>query len=225
MALYNTHRPKFFKDIIGQDPVVAILKNQAIAGNFHHSYLCYGPSGTGKTTTARILASVLNCQNHNGTGEPCGECQSCRTIFKQENWDVKEIDGARFRGIGDIRNLLDTIYLYPFGKHKIVIFDEVQMLTSEAWSSLLKSIEEPPPYLVWIFCTTDIRSIPETVKSRCCLFPFTQLKSPDIKRKLDLIIAREGIMIDNKNLLWAIESSAGNMRSAENYLEQLQYCK
>ena len=221
MSFYSKYRPAQFSQVLGQDHVIQILMGQARAGGFHHAYLMYGASGTGKTSTARILAMALNCPSLDGTGEPCGGCPSCRTIRKGANWDVSEIDGAQFRGIDDIRELKQRAYLSPMGKKKVYIIDEAHQLTETAWNGMLKLLEEPPPHLVIILCTTQVEKVPLTVKSRCQLYPFRQLKANEIKGKLEMIAQGEGVELDHKHLQFIVESAGGNMRSAENILEQV----
>jgi len=221
MSFYQTYRPHQFADVLGQDQVVAILKNQALASNFHHAYLMYGNSGTGKTTTARILAMSLNCTGMNGNGEPCGECQSCQAVIRGNHWDIIEIDGARFRGIDDVKELAYRAFLSPLGNRKVYIIDECHSLTPEAWNCMLKLLEEPPPHLVTILCTTHFEKIPDTISSRCQLYPFTRLKPEQLKQKLEMICQDIGINPDPKHLQFIAESSNGNMRSAENTLEQV----
>jgi len=221
MSFYNKYRPQQFSELLGQEQVVSILKSQAKAHAYHHAYLFFGASGTGKTTTARILAMCLNCYSLNGDGEPCGKCPSCEAVTEGRHWDVIEIDGARFRGIDDVKELAYKAYLSPFGNKKVYIIDECQMLTEPAWSGMLKLLEEPPPHLAIILCTTDFKKIPETIASRCELFPFTKLDGNSIKHKLELIAEREGISPDPKHIQFIVESSSGNMRSAESLLEQV----
>jgi DNA polymerase-3 subunit gamma/tau len=221
MSFYNDFRPCQFSDVLGQEQSVAILKKQVLSGNYHHAYLFFGASGTGKTTTARILAMCLNCESLNGTGEPCGKCPSCKAVIEHRHWDVIEIDAGRFRGIDDIKDLAYRAYLSPVGKRKVFILDECHQLTEPAWNGLLKLLEEPPPHLFLMLCTTAFEKIPETVTSRCQLFPFGKLSGEVIKVKLERIAQNIGIAPDPRHIQFIVESSHGNMRTAENTLEQV----
>lgn len=221
MSFYQKYRPHRFSEVLGQEQVTGILKNQAKSGSYHHAYLFFGASGTGKTTTARILAMCLNCQSLDGQGEPCGKCQSCEAVTQGRHWDVLEIDGARFRGIDDVKELVFRAYLAPMGKCKVYIIDECHMLTEPAWNGMLKLLEEPPPHLVIILCTTHLEKIPDTVTSRCQLYPFSKLKSEQIRQKLEYICQQIGVEPDPKHIQFIVESSNGNMRTAENTLEQV----
>ena len=221
MSFYSRYRPARFSQVLGQQQVVGILKSQAAAGRFHHAYLMYGASGSGKTSTARILAMALNCLSVDGTGEPCGRCHSCRSVVEGRGWDVAEIDGAQLRGIDDIRELKQKACLSPMGKRKVYIIDEAHMLTEAAWNGMLKLLEEPPPHLVVILCTTQADKLPVTVKSRCQLYPFQPLRPEEVKGKLELIAKCEGIELDPRHLQFIVDSAGGNMRSAENLLEQV----
>lgn len=221
MNFYNRYRPHQFSEVIGQEQSVAILKRQAQTGQYHHAYLFFGASGTGKTTTARILAMCLNCYSLNGDGEPCGKCQSCKAVIEGRHWDIFEIDGARFRGIDDVKELAYKAYLAPTGNYKVYIIDECHQLTEPAWNGMLKLLEEPPPHLVIILCTTHFEKIPDTISSRCQLYPFTKLKTDDIRQKLEHICRNIGITLDPKHIEFIVESSNGNLRSAENILEQI----
>ncbi len=221
MTFYNDYRPHKFSEVVGQDQVINILHNQAKAHKFHHSYLMSGPSGTGKTTTARILAAALNCATMNGDGEPCGICPSCQAIQKHAHWDVLEVDAPRFRGIDDIKDLCYKAYFTPLGKYKVYIIDECHMLTEPAWAALLKLIEEPPPYLVIILCTTEYNKVPETITSRCQQYPFVKLKESSILGVLKHVCHEVGITPKDEHLTFIAQSSNGNMRTSLNTLEQV----
>jgi DNA polymerase-3 subunit gamma/tau len=221
MSFYQTYRPIRFSEVQGQEQVTSILRKQSQTESYHHAYLLFGPSGTGKTTTARILAMSLNCQSRNGDGEPCGQCQSCRLIREGSHWDVLEIDGARFRGIDEVKDLAYRAHLYPMGKRKVYIIDECHQLTEAAWNGMLKLLEEPPQHLVIILCTTHLEKIPDTATSRCQMFPFVKLKPDQIRQKLETICQGVGINPDSRHLQFIAESAQGNMRTAENTLEQV----
>ena len=221
MSFYNEYRPHQFTDILGQEQVVKMLKGQAKGRNFHHAYLFFGASGTGKTTTARVLAAAVNCYSPDSDGEPCGSCGSCQAVIAGRHWDVIEVDGARFRGIDDVKDLAYKAYLSPMGNRKVYVIDECHAFTEPAWNGMLKLLEEPPPHLVIILCTTDFKKIPETIASRCGLYPFTKLKPEVIKQKLERICQLVGIEPDPKHMQFIAEASNGNMRSAENTLEQV----
>ena len=216
--LYQKYRPYQFNQILGQDRVVSVLQGQSKRRQFAHSYLFFGHSGTGKTSMARILAMSMNCsQILNGTGEPCGECADCRAIRNGSHWDVLEMDSARFRGIDDIRSLAYKANFAPMGNRKVYILDECQQLTGEAWASLLKLLEEPPPHLCLILCTTNglgDGKIPETVVSRCELYPFGKLKAEDMKVALRAIADKENVTLDEGWLTWVTTFSQGNLRVA-----------
>lgn len=220
-SFYNSYRPRQFGEILGQNQSIEILKKQAKLGNFGHSYLLFGQSGSGKTTTARVLASAMNCDQLDGTGEPCGKCQNCKLITRGEHFDTLELDGARFRGIEDIKDICFKARFAPFGsRYKTYIIDEAHSLTQDAQNCLLGLLEEPPPYLVIMLITTDPQKLLETVKSRCQLLPFKPVETKFIKQKLKKIAEDWGIKLDQKHLNFIAETSQGNLRTSENLLEQ-----
>ena len=220
MAIYNDFRPHKFSEILGQDTITQILKSQVITGHLHHSYLFAGASGSGKTSTARLFAEALNCQN-SASGEPCGCCDNCRLIQTGQHWDTIELDAARFRGIDDIKDLCFKAAYSPIGQHKVYIIDECHQLTEQAFNALLRLLEEPPPYLIIIMCTTELDKIPDTVISRCQIYPFKKLEDSVIKCKLSRICAGLNIKPSEQSLNNICQTSFGNMRRAENTLEQL----
>ncbi len=221
--LYNLARPTQFAQVIGQADVTDVLHKQSMKHFWHHSYLLYGPSGTGKTTVARILAMALNCQTMNGTGEPCGVCLSCKAILKQSHWDLIEVDAATNRGIDDVIEVKRRAYLTPMtpGGKKVYIIDEAQQLTAPAWGALLKLLEEPPEHLTIILCTTEVEKVPQTIQSRCMAFEFKSLSEGSILGKLSGIAARLSIKLEQSELQFISTMAGGNMRTAENQLEKL----
>lgn len=221
MSFYQKYRPRLWVELLGQDTTIEILQNQAKRHRFHHAYLMYGPSGSGKTSSARLLAMAMNCQNGHRKGEPCGKCDNCRTTYKGHNWDVIELDAGRFRGIDDIKDLCYRAYFSPIGSKKVYILDEAHQITEAGFNALLKLLEEPPPHLAIILCTTQFQKIPDTVQSRCQLYRFQPLSAGNIRQKLERICKRERIKPDPKHLDWIAETACGNMRTSENMLEQI----
>jgi len=214
-------RPKNFDEIVGQNHVVSTLKN-AIQGNrLAHAYLFAGPRGVGKTSTARILAKALNCKE-GPTANPCQKCFSCTEISDGRSLDVIEIDGASNRGIDEIRVLRENVKFAPVsGKFKVYIIDEVHMLTTEAFNALLKTLEEPPEFVKFIFATTQAHKVIPTILSRCQRFDFRRIPAMEITAQLERIVASENINVD-KDVLFAIaKASDGSMRDAESVLDQL----
>jgi len=220
-SLYLRWRPAQLGDIVGQKPVVATLKQASINKEFAHSYLFSGNHGCGKTSTARILASLLTCENIKD-GNVCGQCRACKTIHIGASLDVKELDAAANRGIDNVKSLIDSAQWSPqeFAR-KVYIIDEIHQLTKEATSALLKILEEPPSYLTFILCTTEVKKILPTILSRCQRFNFSKILSKDITGRLIFIAQAEKINIENDALMMIAKMARGSMRDAIGYLEQI----
>lgn len=214
-------RPQKFEDLIGQEFVAATLKNSIQSEKIAHAYLFSGPRGCGKTSTARIFAKALNCQN-GPTPTPCGECAACREITKGSSLDVIEIDGASNTSVNDVRQIKDEVQFPPnSSRYKVYIIDEVHMLSTSAFNALLKTIEEPPEYVVFIFATTELQKVPATIKSRCQQFNFRLVAIEKIKEQLAAAAAEIGIQADNEALYWIARESTGSMRDAYTLFDQV----
>lgn len=220
LALYRKYRPSSFEDVVGQDKVVKVLRHAIASNKISHAYLFAGPRGTGKTTMAKLIARMVNCQNP-VDGEPCGKCENClRGVSLNE--DVIEIDAASNNGVDEIRELRDKVSLVPTkSKYKIYIIDEVHMLTTGAFNALLKTLEEPPAHAIFILATTELHKIPITVASRCQKFQFTKLGMDDMFSRLKFIASKENIAIDDDAIYEIARLSDGGMRDAINLLDQL----
>lgn len=220
LALYRKYRPSSFEDVVGQDKVVKVLKHAIASNKISHAYLFAGPRGTGKTTMAKLIARMVNCQNP-VDGEPCGKCENClRGVSLNE--DVIEIDAASNNGVDEIRELRDKVSLVPTkSKYKIYIIDEVHMLTTGAFNALLKTLEEPPAHAIFILATTELHKIPITVASRCQKFQFTKLSMDDMFSRLKFIASKENIVISDDAIYEIARLSDGGMRDAINLLDQL----
>lgn len=214
-------RPNLFSDVVGQEHVSRTLKN-AISGNrIHHAYLFCGPRGVGKTTSARIYARAVNCENPKD-GEPCNECDSCNAILSGRSLDVIEIDGASNNSVEDIRKLRENAKYPPSsGKHKIYIIDEVHMLSTSAFNALLKTLEEPPPHLLFVFATTESHKVPATIISRCQRFDFRRMEIKDIVNQLTFIAQKESITIDHESLISIAKKADGSMRDSQSIFDQV----
>ena len=214
-------RPQKFEDLVGQEFVVATLKNAIQSGKIAHAYLFSGPRGCGKTSSARILAKALNCEN-GPTSTPCEECSCCKEITKGSCLDVIEIDGASNNGINDVRKIKDEILFPPNScRYKIYIIDEVHMLSTEAFNALLKTIEEPPEYAIFIFATTELHKVPATIKSRCQQFHFRLGSVEQIK---DILLAASnelGVKAEDEALYWIARESTGSFRDAYTLFDQV----
>jgi len=214
-------RPMTFNDVIGQEHVIRTLQNAIKFKRIAHAYIFSGPRGIGKTSTARILAKSLNCFN-GPTTEPCNNCSNCIEITESRNMDVLEIDGASNRGIDEIRNLRENVRYVPVkGNYKIYIIDEVHMLTLQAFNALLKTLEEPPDKVIFIFATTQPYQVPLTILSRCQRFDFKRITTSDITKQLINICNSEGITTDNDSLLVIAKKADGSMRDAQSLLDQI----
>ena len=214
------YRPKFFREVIGQDVPVRVLKNAIKNNRVSHAYLFAGPRGVGKTTIARILAKALNCKNPSD-GEPCGKCEHCVEIDKGIFPDLIEMDAASNRGIDDIRGLKEAVNYKPIkGKYKVYIIDEAHMLTKEAFNALLKTLEEPPPNTVFVLCTTEYDKILPTILSRCQRIIFSKVSQENVVKYLKEICSKENIEYEEEALKVLAVASEGCMRDAASLLDQ-----
>lgn len=214
-------RPQLFEDVVGQEHITETLKNAIKNNRIAHAYLFTGPRGVGKTTTARIFAKALNCENP-ADAEPCNKCDMCLDIQNLKSMDIIEIDGASNRGIDEIRTLRESVKYAPTrGKYKIYIIDEVHMLTKESFNAFLKTLEEPPEHTIFVFATTDVHKVPLTIISRCQRFDFRRIQMDTIKETLAKIAEAEKIKIDDKTLTIIAKKADGALRDAESYFDQI----
>lgn len=219
-ALYNKYRPQIFDEIYGQPAIVQTLRNQIINDHIGHAYIFQGTRGTAKTSTARIFAKAINCLNPTN-GNPCLQCTSCTDT--SVNPDMIEIDAASNNSVENIRNLVETVKYKPSNhKYKVYIIDEVHMLSNSSFNALLKTLEEPPEYAVFILCTTDFTKIPDTIKSRCQIYNFKLIKREDIKNALSNILVKENIdCLNNDSCLdYLADKANGSLRDAISLLDQ-----
>ena len=220
-ALYREYRPQKFSDVLGQDRVVNVLKNQVKSGQISHAYLFAGERGCGKTTCAKIFAKAINCLNPIDSS-PCGECENCKSIEEESTMDVVEMDAASNRRIDDIRNLKETVVYPPNNlKYKVYIIDEAHMITREAFNALLKIMEEPPSHLVFILATTEIEKIPKTILSRVQKFEFNKIGREDIIKQIDIILSDRNISMQDEAKELIVKKAKGAMRDALSILDQV----
>src|SRR5580692_4539220 len=220
-ALYRKYRPQTFDEVVGQEAVVRTLSNAIEAGKIRQAYIFAGPRGTGKTSMARILAKSVNCKA-GPTATPDNSCHACVAITSGTSLDVIEMDAASQRGIDDIREIRERVVLAPVeGRSKVYIIDEAHQLTEPAWNALLKLIEEPPPHLLFVFCTTELQKVLPTVRSRCQTFVFQRPRLPDLVSKLRLIADAEAISVPDSALAMIARGGRGAYRDAESTLDQL----
>ncbi|MFA6251832.1 MAG: DNA polymerase III subunit gamma/tau [Candidatus Paceibacterota bacterium] len=221
LVLYRKYRPKSFKDFVGQEQVTKVIMNEIATGSISHAYLFSGHRGTGKTTMARIFAKAINCQNRK-EAEPCNECPSCKEINEGRAIDLIEVDAASNRGIEEIKSLRESIRFAPtFLKYKVLILDEAHQLSKDATNALLKIMEEPPAYVVFILATTEANKMIPTISSRCQKFNFHKLNHDVIEEKLKIICKAEKIKIEKDALDLLISSADGSLRDAEAKMNQL----
>ena len=223
-ALYRKYRPTNFDEVVGQTHIIQTLKNAIVQNRIAHAYLFCGPRGTGKTSIAKIFAKTLNCTNSQDA--PCGVCENCKMAANGSHPDIIEIDAASNNGVDEVRNLIDKVKYAPMqGKYKIYIIDEVHMMTSGAFNALLKTIEEPPAHVIFIFATTEPNKVLPTIISRCQRFDFNKVSMHNIKYRLSVVCKNEGIEIDENGLTLIAQLADGGMRDALSILDQcVAYC-
>ncbi|HPX31796.1 MAG TPA: DNA polymerase III subunit gamma/tau, partial [Smithella sp.] len=220
-VLARKFRPQTFEEVAGQAHVVKTLRNAIAQGRVAHAFLFSGPRGVGKTSVARILSKALNCEK-GPTPTPCNQCSNCIEITNNSSLDVHEIDGASNRGIDEIRELRENVKFAPASsRYKIYIIDEVHMLTDPAFNALLKTLEEPPAHVVFIFATTESHKIPATILSRCQCYDFRRIPLKEIIANLELVASKEGINISPIALSWIAEAGDGSMRDSQSIFDQV----
>lgn len=221
MALYRKWRPDEFEEVKGQEHVVTTLKNQITHDRVGHAYLFCGTRGTGKTTVAKLFAKAVNCEHPKEDGSPCNECPTCKAINAGNSLNVIEIDAASNNGVDNIRDIKDEVQYSPTeGKYKVYIIDEVHMLSIGAFNALLKTLEEPPSYVIFILATTEAHKIPITIMSRCQRYDFRRISIETIYERLDDLLKREGIEAEEKAIRYVAKAADGSMRDALSLMDQ-----
>ncbi len=219
-ALYRKYRPTTFSDVVGQEHITNTLTGSLMAGKTSHAYLFTGTRGTGKTTCAKILAKAICCENP-VNGEPCGECDACKTVLEGNTTDINEIDAASNNGVNDIRDLKEQVSFLPTSlKYRVYIIDEVHMLSTPAFNALLKTLEEPPAHVVFILATTEVHKLPATILSRCQRFDFKRLEPETIVKRINYIAEKEGFTITDAAAMLVASLADGGMRDALSILDQ-----
>lgn len=224
MVIYRKYRPQTFSEVIGQENTIKILENEIKQGKIAHAYLFTGPRGLGKTTVSRLMAKSINCLKRKpNQSEPCNTCQNCKDIVSNRFLDLIELDAASHTGVDNVReNIISYSRIPPIaGKYKVFVIDEAHMLSTSAFNALLKTIEEPPPYIMFILATTEIHKLPETIISRCQRFDFIKVNLDKIVARLKKIIKTEKIKVDEQVLKIIAYRSEGCVRDAESLLEQI----
>ena len=224
-ALYRKWRPQVFDDVKGQDHIVKTLTNQIETDHVGHAYLFCGTRGTGKTTAAKIFAKAVNCE-HPVNGNPCGECAVCKAIANGSSLNVIEIDAASNNGVDSIRQIRDEVEYRPTeGRYKVYIVDEVHMLTTAAFNALLKTLEEPPEYVMFILATTEVHKIPITILSRCQRYDFKRISVDTISERLNELVLAEKIQIEDTAIRYIAKMADGALRDALSLLDQCMAMK
>ena len=226
IALYRKYRPKSFEQVIGQDHITKTLQNQIMSDQIGHAYLFTGSRGTGKTSVAKIFAKAVNCQNP-VKGSACGECEACKRLEQENDINIIEIDAASNNKVDDIREIRDKVKFMPVGaKYKVYIIDEVHMLSDSAFNALLKTLEEPPSYVIFILATTEVHKLPQTILSRCIRFDFRLVSTETLVKHLAKIFDKENIKYDEESLKIIASAGEGSVRDTLSIADSIaSYCQ